>query len=450
MDNPARQTEQLTQRAYLALVLPFILSTVTTPLMGAVDTAVVGHLPDPSYIGGVAIGAVIFSTMYWLFGFLRVSTSGFAAQAMGARDDEQLLWALVRPLAMAGVISSIFLILQEPILAGALSLIRPTEEVGAQVSLYFRILIWGAPFMLGYYVLLGWLMGMVRLKAVLFLQIAVNLLNMVLALWFVQVLHWGIAGVASATLIAQIISLVMAAGFVGRYSRFSWQAVTWKELTDRAALRRIVSVNGDLMLRTVCLLAMTNLFTRAGASLGTDVLAANAVLFQIQYIMAYFLDGFANASSVWAGKARGSRDEAMYRTIVSLSWRWSLYAAAGLAGIYWLGQGFFISLFTHLQAVLALCALYSPWMVLFPFCASVGLIFYGVFTGITQTAPIRNSTFLSLLVYLAAQALLVPLYGNHGLWLAFLLFTGGRSLFLAPYVLRTKGSTAVGGISSAP
>jgi MATE family multidrug resistance protein len=189
---------------------------------------------------------------------------------------------------------------------------------------------------------------------------------------------------------------------------------------------------------------MTNMFTRAGASFGTEVLAANAVLFQIQYIIAYFFDGFANASSVWAGKSRGRKDMEMYQKTVSLSWQWSLYAAVGLAGVYWLGKSFFISLFTHLQIVIDLCEIYSRWMVLFPFCASVGLIFYGVFTGITQTAPVRNSMLLALLVYLAAQVVLVPLYGNHGLWISFLLFTAGRSLFLAPYVLCTKGGEAIG------
>ena len=444
MTDVVQKTEKLNQHSYMALVLPFVLSTITTPLMGAVDTAIVGHLPDPSYIGGVAVGAVIFSTLYWLFGFLRVSTSGFAAQALGAKDEELALWALVRPLAIAALIGSAFLVLQEPILTGALYLIQPSDAVRLQASLYFRTLIWGAPCMLGYYVLLGWLMGMIRLKAVLFLQIVVNLLNMGLSVLFVRVFHWGVAGVAMATLIAQIVSLVIAGAFVYHYSQFSWREITWARLVDPIALRRIVSVNGDLMVRTICLLTMTNLFIRTGASFGTEVLAANAVLFQIQYIIAYFFDGFANASSVWAGKSWGKKDTEMYQAIVSLSWQWSLYGAAGLAGVYWLGKSIFISLFTNLQVVIDLCEVYSLWMVIFPFCASVGLIFYGVFSGITQTAPIRNSTILALLVYLVAQAILIPLYGNHGLWISFLLFTAGRSLFLVPYVLSAKGAEGIG------
>ena len=438
MTEIVQKTEKLNQRSYLALGLPFILSTITTPLMGAVDTAVVGHLTDPSYIGGVAVGAVIFSTLYWLFGFLRVSTSGFAAQALGAQDQELALWALVRPLLIAGLISSIFLILQEPILAGALYLIQPSDAVALQVGLYFRILIWGAPCTLGYYVLLGWLMGMVRLKAVLFLQVAINLFNMGLCVLFVHVFHWGVAGVATATLIAQFISLVMAGIFVCHYSNFSWREVTWVGLVDPIALRKIVSVNGDLMVRTICLLTMTNLFIRTGASFGTEILAANAVLFQIQYIMAYFFDGFANASSVWAGKSQGRKDIKMYEATVSLSWQWSLYGAVILAVVYWFGKNFFISLFTHLQVVIELCEVYAYWMIAFPFCASVGLIFYGVFTGMTQIAPIRNSTMIALLVYVVAQTILVPSYGNHGLWLSFLLFTASRSLFLIPYILCRK------------
>lgn len=432
------KTENLTQRSYLALVFPFIISTITTPLMGAVDTAVVGRLSDVSYIGGVAVGAVIFSTLYWLFGFLRVSTSGFAAQALGAKDDEMSMFALIRPMVIGLSVGSIFLIFSEPILAGALYLIQPSEVVAVQVGIYFRILIWGAPCMLSYYVLLGWLMGMVKLRAVLFLQVAINLLNIGLCILFVQFFYWGVAGVAAATLIAQIVSVIMAGVFVYRYAKFPWKSLTWSCLIEKEALKRIVSVNGDLMIRTICLLTMTNLFTRAGASFGEEVLAANAVLFQIQYIIAYFFDGFANASSVWAGKAYGSKDQSMYQKIVSLSWQWSFYAAVGLTAVYWYGKVWFIGLFTHFQEVIALCELYAQWMLLFPICASIGLIFYGVFTGITDTIAIRNSTVLALLVYLAAQTFLIPAYGNHGLWVSFLLFTVGRSLFLIPYILRKK------------
>ncbi len=427
---------KLTHASYLSLVGPFVFSTITTPLMGAVDTAVVGRLPNASYLGGVAIGAVIFSTLYWLFGFLRVSTSGFAAQAAGALDEEAALWAFLRPLSMAIFIGALFVLLQDFILQGALRLTAPALDVAEQVSVYFRILIWGAPFLLSYYVLLGWLMGMVRMKEVLLLQVVANVLNMALAVLLVQGAGWGVAGAAWATLTAQIMSALAAGVFVWRHSRLRECKICWRNLWDAQALRQMVSVNGDLMLRTICLLAMTNLFTRTGASFGTEMLAANAVLFQIQYIMAYFFDGFANASSVWSGKAKGSGDISAFKKLLCLSGQWSFLAALLLGGLYWRGGEWILPWFTEIPEVIVLSRTYSAWLVLFPFAAAVGLVFYGVFTGASWTGPVRNSTIGALLVFVSAHEVLVPLYGNHGLWGSFLLFTAGRSVFLLPYAVK--------------
>lgn len=433
----------LSHKEYLKLVFPFVLATITTPLMGAVDTAVVGRLYDPALLGGVAIGSVIFSTLYWLFGFLRVSTSGFAAQALGAGSDELALWALLRPLVIALGIGALFLVFQTPILDAALGLMQPSVSVTKQITIYYNILIWGAPCLLSYYVLLGWLMGMARLKAVLFVQISINLLNILLAVTFVRVCGWGVAGVASATLIAQIVSVGLTAFFVFYKNSFAWGTVSLAKLLDRQELKKIFSVNADLMLRTICLLTMTNIFTKTGSMLGENVLAANAILFQVQYLMAYIFDGFANASSVFAGKAKGARDSNVLKRTIVLSMQWGIIVSGLVAGVYWMSHVQLLALFTTMPLILNLCYEYYEWLLIFPFCAFAGLIYYGVFTGLSVTAPIRNSTILSLIVFLASNYLLVDRYGNTGLWIAFLLFSAARSVFLIPYLFSDKYCTVL-------
>jgi multidrug resistance protein, MATE family len=421
-------------RAYLALAIPLTISTITTPLLGAVDTAVVGQLPDPAYIGGVAVGAIIFNTMYWLFGFLRVSTSGFAAQASGAGDERQSVLALMRPFFIAILVSLAFLVFQKPIEAAALALINPAADVGKFASEYFRIRIWGVPFTLLNYVILGWLMGMARIKVSVMIQILMNVLNMILALLFVNVFSWGIPGVAAATLIAEIFAFVLGIAVLWKGSSIRLQFPPLKEIADSGSFKKMMGVNQDLFIRTLCLLTVFNLFTIKSASFGTEMLAANAVLFQIHYLMAYVYDGFSNASSIFAGKAMGSNDRDLYRKTLSLSSQWAVFSSVLLAAGYYLFSERIIAIFTTIPSVISLAGAYDHWLILFPFASSFGLILYGLFTGATETAPIRNSMVFALLVYLMALYTLVPLIGNHGLWLSFIIFSIGRSFFLALYV----------------
>jgi MATE family multidrug resistance protein len=427
---PAKTT--MTYRLYIALVIPFIISTMTTPLLGAVDTALVGHLPNPAFIGGVAVGAIIFNTMYWLFGFLRVSTTGFTAQALNDPDKQRS--ALLRPLAMALVIGVVFIILQGPIFNAAIELIQPEQSVIVYADRYFTVLIWGAPFTLINYVVLGWLMGFAKTRAVILIQVFINLLNIILSIIFVWGFGLEVAGVATATLIAQISSTLMGFVLVKRYLPSSTENLNIRALLSPRAMKQILAVNADLMIRTVCLLAMTNHFIATGASFGTEVLAANAVLFQVQYIMAYAFDGFANASSVFSGKALGERNLPLYRRVLTYTLASSLAVSLLISAIWLAADSQIIALFTNQSEIIALCRQYSVWLTLFPICAALGLLFYGVFSGITYTAPIRNSMILSLLVWFISWFILVPAYGNDGLWAAFLLFSLGRSLFLLPWL----------------
>lgn len=424
----------VTHRMYLALALPLLLSTITTPLLGAVDTAVVGWLPDPAYIGGVAIGTIIFNTMYWLFGFLRVSTSGFTAQANGAGNELEETMAFLRPFGLAAFVGLFLFLLQWPIERIFFDMMSPEQDVRALASDYFGIRIWGTPFALMNYVIIGWLMGMSKIKVVFMLQVWMNATNIVLDLLFVKVFSFGVSGVAAATVTAEISACLAGLLIIRKVSSIRFERELLKKMMALAPMVKMMAVNRDLMIRTICLLAVFNLFTAKGAAFGTDTLAANAILIQIHYILAYFFDGFANASSIYTGRAVGSKNEALYKKTVSLSFQWAGLMSLLLTVMYLLFSGPVIGLFTNLPEVASLAAQYNKWMLVYPLFAGAGLVIYGVFTGAGEVAPIRNSMILALLVFLALQFVALPGLHNHGLWLAFMGFTLARSVFLVIYV----------------
>lgn len=424
----------MNHRTYLALAIPLTISTITTPLLGAVDTAVVGQLPDPAFIGGVAIGAVIFNTLYWLFGFLRIGTSGFAAQANGANDSLLGTLALIRPLVIALIVGFSFFLLQKPIEFLALTLLDPAEDVSALASDYFSIRIWGVPFTLVNYVIMGWLIGMSRIKISVMIQIFMNLLNILLDVVFVFGFGWGVSGVASATLIAEVTACLIGLLIVWKGTSYQFQMPSMNLVTDGSSIKKVMAVNQDLFIRTICLLAVINLFTYKSAAFGTETLAANAVLLQIHYLMAYFYDGFSNASSILSGKAIGSKDSRLFKKTINLSFQWAFYSSILLTVSYWLFSESLFSFFTSIPEVIELGGIYGDWLLLYPLVASFGIVLYGVFTGATETAHIRNSMLLALAVFLLALWGGVPFLQNHGLWLAFILFSLGRSAFLVMYI----------------
>ncbi|MCF4150579.1 MATE family efflux transporter [Dethiosulfovibrio sp. F2B] len=425
----------LKNREYLAVAVPFIFSTITQPLLGSVDTAVVGHLENPAFIAGVSVGAVIFNTMYWIFGFLRVSTTGYSAQSLDSSDGDDRMISFYRPLGIALLVGVAFILFRKLVLEAAGNMISPDPEVMRMVATYFGILIWGAPFVLFNYVILGWLMGQMKIKASLIMQISSNLLNILLDVLFVYVFSMEVAGIALATLISQLTSFAIGLFFMVRYGDFS--SVPVKKVFERSAMVAIFKVNGDLMIRTICLLIHVNVFTAASASLGTVVLSSNSVLLQIQSLMAYLFDGFANASSVFAGRAAGRKDDEALRSV----WRISAFWGAGMAllvgGLYLSSLSGLVSLFTDIDEVYGQAVRYGRWVALYPLFAVWGLVFYGVFTGVSVTGPVRNSTIMALALFMAGYWFFFDLWGNDGLWLALLLFYAGRSLFLMPFLRRT-------------
>ncbi|WP_206114050.1 MATE family efflux transporter [Bacillus altitudinis] len=423
----------MNHRAYLALAIPLTISTMTTPLLGAVDTAVVGQLANPAYIGGVAVGSLIFSTLYWLFGFLRVSTSAFAAQANGAQNEEQGVLAFLRPFLLAIIVGLCFIALQWPIIQSALWIISPDADVRQHAAAYFHIRIWGAPFTLMNYVILGWLMGMAKMKEALSLQILINVMNMILALILVHAFSFAVKGVAAATLISELTAFVLGVWIILKHTSNGYRMPSIQQMMDTRAVKKMFHVNKDLFIRTICLLIVINMFTAKGASFGTEQLAANAILFQIHYIMAYLFDGFANASSILVGRSVGANDRALYDKTLTLSRQWAVVMACVIATGYFFFKVPILSLFTNLPQLLDVTLQYADWLVLYPFAACFGLVIYGVFTGATEIAPVRNSMLFAMILFVAVQAAVIPIWHNHGLWFAFIIYTLGRSGFLMMY-----------------
>lgn len=424
----------LTNREYLGLTVPFMLSTMTQPLMGAVNTAVMGQLPDPKYIAAVSLGAILFNNLYWLFGFLRVSTTGYAAQAFGAADRELGTLAFFKPLVLALLISLACIVFQKPILESYLAMIGAAPEVNALCREYYYILIWGAPLVLGNYVALGWLMGQTRVRASVFMQVSMNVLNMALSIWFVFGLHMDIIGVAFATLLSQLYGGVISVVLMYYYGEFDYKNLPWGELLDWRTFIGMLKVNVNLMIRTACLLTVNNIIAAVGASFGTVVLAANAVLLQLKDIMSYLIDGMANGAAIFSGRAVGAKSGAGLDAAIRMTFKWLVVLAVILMGVYAAGNEFFIRLFTNIDEVVAMAITYNVFVLFYPVCAGIGMVLYGVFCGATRTAPVRNMMLLALAVFYLLQWQLVPKIGNSGLWLALLGFMAAQSVILLYYL----------------
>ena len=302
----------------LQLAIPSIISNITVPLLGLIDVAIVGHLGSASYIGAIAVGGMLFNIIYWIFGFLRMGTSGMTSQAYGKRDLTEVTRILFRSVGVGFLISLGLLILQYPILKVAFTLIDATEEVKQWASLYFNICIWGAPAVLGLYGFAGWFIGMQNSRFPMFIAIAQNIVNIVASLCFVFVLGMKVEGVALGTLIAQYAGLLMAFALWLKYYKRLKAYIDWNGLWGREAMRRFFSVNSDIFFRTLCLVAVTTFFTSTGARQGDVILAVNTLLMQLFTLFSYIMDGFAYAGEALAGRFIGAKNDVGLRKCIRL------------------------------------------------------------------------------------------------------------------------------------
>ena len=429
-------------RRVWGLAAPIMLANLTTPLLGAVDTAVVGHLPDPRFIGGVAVGSLIFSFLFWGFGFLRMGTTGFTAQAFGAGDQHELRAALLRPLALAACFGLLIILLQYPVRVFALWAIDASPAVSGEAATYFDIRIWSAPAALANFTVLGWLLGIQRARAALLLQVVLNGTNIVLDLVFVLGFGWGVAGVAAATLVAEVTAALLG-GIIVLRSLGRWpDRRDLVRLRDRAKLLALFKVNADIFLRTAMLLLAFGIMTSQGAALGDLVLAGNAVLVQFLTVISHSLDGLAHAAEILAGGAFGAANRRTFRQAVVACGLWSLAGALLLTAAFAATGPVIITLFTDIVAVRQTAETYLWWVVLSPLVTVWGFLLDGVFIGATRTAAMRNAMLASLIVYVIAVWLLVPALGNHGLWLSYMIFMAARGVTLGAYYPALERSMA--------
>lgn len=429
---------QLTYKEYLKVTIPFMLSTATQPLLGAVNTAVMGHMSEAFYIAAVSLGVILFNNIYWLFGFLRVSTTSFSAQALGSESAKDKFLALARPLLIAIIISLIFLISYPWIFKYYALLMKPESQVVELMKNYCDIIIWGAPFVLINYVTLGWLMGQMIIRYTMFMQISMNVLNIILSIVFVFIMDMNIQGVAYASLIAQIYGCIV--GFIAIYKRgnLTIRNEYIQSLKTIQPFLGMMKVNVDLMFRTVCLLTINNLFAIAGASMGTVTLASNAVILEIIFIVVYFIDGMANGVSVFSGKAKGYKDINLLNSVLKISLRCLAVFIIFISVIMYITKSYFINMMTDLTVVANYANDYSIYLILHPICACVGLLLYGMYTGIGNTASIRNMMFVAVIFFYICQKILMSYLGNDGIWLTYNLTYLLESIILILYLPSLK------------
>jgi multidrug resistance protein, MATE family len=417
-------------RRVFILAIPLILSNLTEPLLSMVDTILSGHLPSQAILGGVAVGGIFFNAIYWSFAFLRMATTGLVAQSHGAGDQDQLMHHFGRALITAILIGVLILALQKPLISAALALLGASSEVHRNALIYCSIRIWSAPATLANYVILGYLLGRQHARTALLVQAVISVVNLILALTLVLWWHWGVAGIATATMTAEwtgcILGLALMLAMGARPIH-----IHSSELLDGESLRRLFALNRDIFLRTLSLVAAYAWFTRTGARSGNAILAANAVLINFLWIAAYGLDGFANATEALVGEAIGARRVADYRAVLKASSVAAFAVAAATSFLYLLFGRNIIAAFTNQEATRALAAQFLPWLVVMPLVAVWSFLLDGVFIGATRAQELRDSMLISLAGFLGLAVVLTARFGNHGLWCAMLAFMALRAITLA-------------------
>lgn len=412
-------------RKILALTIPSIIANITTPLLGLVDAAVTGHMGSAVYIAAIAVGGVMFNMLYWLFGFLRAGTSGLSAQAYGAGDTHGCTVVLYRSLILAFSISLAMIALQWPVVEALTAFLRPDPGTAPLAREYFTILIWGAPAMLGTYALSGWFLGMQNSRVIMWISLTVNVVNIGISLLLVYGAGMKIAGVAFGSLAAQWSGLIIALLFLYKYRL---KKASFSEIFRTDGLRRFFSVNIYMMLRTACMIAVTLWFTRTGAGQGAVILAVNTLLMQLFLLFSYMMDGFAFAGEALVGQFVGRKEWDNVRRCVTLLMRWGAGMATVFTLIYFLGGESFLGLLSSDLHVISASRIYWWWALTIPFAGFAGFIWDGVFIGATLTRGLLFSMLAAMGVFFVTELVLYPHIGNHGLWLAFILYLATRGI----------------------
>lgn len=421
-----------------AIALPLIISNISTPMLGLVDTAIMGHLSDASYLGAIALGSLIFNFIFWSFGFLRMGTTGIAAQAFGQQDYDEIRAVFGRALFIALIIACAIVLVQQPINLLSFHIIDSSAIIEQRASEYFNIRIWSTPATLCNYVLIGILLAMQNAKAPLIMVVITNVCNIILDLVFVLWLNMEITGIALATVIAEYLGLLI--GLFLLTKQFRLYPGNWfrHQILDQLAIKKLLFINQNIFIRTLCLMFTFAFFTVQSAKFGELILAANTILLNFQMFMAYALDGFAHATEALVGKAIGSRDRKLFKQTIKTACTWSFIVALLFTLTYGLFGRTIIDLLTNIETVRTSAYIYLPWLIAAPIISVWCYLLDGIFIGATLSREMRNTMlFSTVFCFLPAW------YGfraleNHGLWLALLIFLAARGLSMLMIFKKTR------------
>ena len=415
-------------REILQIALPSIVSNITVPLLGLIDAAIVGHLGAASYIGAIAVGGMLFNIIYWIFGFLRMGTSGMTSQAYGQKDEAETMRILARSMGVGMLIALALIILQYPIERIAFTLMKATPEVERLASLYFRICIWGAPAVLGLYSISGWCIGMQNSRFPMYVAITQNIVNILASLVLVYGFGMKIEGVAIGTLVAQYAGLLMAAWLWTSHFKRLLPYIQLQTLLAKGAIRRFFQVNRDIFFRTLCLVAVTMYFTSAGAAQGEVILAVITLLMHFFTFFSYIMDGFAYAGEALVGKHLGANDRPALRQMVHQLFVWGIVLSLVFTLVYGIGGKVFLGLITNEQSVITASSAYFYWVLAIPLAGFAAFLYDGIFIGATATRwmlyAMSIATIAFFLIYYGFRGAM----GNHALWLAFITYLALRGI----------------------
>ncbi len=417
-------------RQVFALAIPVILANLATPFLGMVDTAVMGRFPGAAHIAAIGLGATVFSLLYWGFSFLRLTTVGLTAQASGANQYSQLYAHLLRPLLVALGIGVAMWLLQAPMGWLLFGLLGGGEEVQNLAKAYYQVRIWSAPFTLANFALSAWFLGQGKAARVLILQLVMNFTNIVLTTWWVLGLGWGIEGAALGTLVAEVVICLLGLWWAWQ----GWLHLAWSEvkqqLKDKSQWAKLWQANGNIMIRTLLLVGANALLINRSAALGTETLAVNQMLMQLVLFASYFLDGFANVGEVYSGRAVGRKNATALQQVALRTGIYAFVAAGFISLVLWVTGSWWVQFFTVNELLQQQTLVYLPWAVWLPLLAVLAFHLDGLYLGATATTAMRNGMLISFAAYLVAMVICIPLWQNHGLWLAYWGFMLWRGLTL--------------------
>ena len=426
----------------LRLSIPAIISNITVPILGLSDTTISGHLGSELYIGAIAVGTMMFNVVFWLFGFLRMGTTGLTAQAYGARDNDECRKLLVRACALGLIIGVAILLLHIPIRWLLLLLISPEGQVADYAADYFNICIWGAPALLFNMAVMGWFLGVQNTVVPMIISVSVNIVNIILSLCFVFLFDMGFEGVAYGTMISNWVGVGIAILYVLKFYEWRFPKICRTDILQLSDMGRFFKINTDIMFRSACIMSVSLTVTSIGAQLGALTLAANAIIMQFFILFSYFMDGFAFAAEALSGKFVGARDLQNLKRVINRLLLWALGVASVFTIIYIGGYKFIVSFITNEENVIATVDKYSLWLKLIPLVTVAAFIYDGIYIGLTATRQMLIATFLSAMAFLSICFIhpfgsnLIDLPQNHTLWIAFLTYLLLRGVMLGFYTKR--------------